>query len=123
MATNKVAALTFLQLAASGKAREAFAAHVDPSFRHHNPYFPGTAEALMTGMDDNARQFPKKRLDVKLALEDGNLVAVYSHVRHTPDERGYAVMHIFRFEGGRIVELWDTGQEVAAESVNENGMF
>jgi predicted SnoaL-like aldol condensation-catalyzing enzyme len=123
MATNKDTALGFLRLAASGKAREAFATHVDPSFRHHNPYFPGTAEALMTGMDENARQFPDKRLEVKLVLEDGNLAAVYSHVRHTPDELGYAVMHIFRFAGGRIVELWDTGQEVPAEPVNENGMF
>ena len=30
---------------------------------------------------------------------------------------------IVRFEGDRIVELWDIGQPVPAESVNANGMF
>jgi predicted SnoaL-like aldol condensation-catalyzing enzyme len=36
---------------------------------------------------------------------------------------GGAVVHIFRFEGGLIVELWDVGQDVPEQSVSENGMF
>jgi len=32
-------------------------------------------------------------------------------------------VHLFRFEGDHIVELWDIGQPVPAESVNTNGMF
>jgi predicted SnoaL-like aldol condensation-catalyzing enzyme len=74
-------------------------------------------------MDANARQFPQKKLDVKLALEDGNLVAVFSHVRHTADEPGFAVVHILRFENSRIVEMWDLAQQVPAASPNANGMF
>jgi predicted SnoaL-like aldol condensation-catalyzing enzyme len=77
----------------------------------------------MNGMEENARQNPQKRLDVLRALEDGDLVAVHSRVRHTPDERGYALVHLFRFESDRIAELWDLAQEVPAESVNRNGMF
>ena len=34
-----------------------------------------------------------------------------------------AVVHIFRFEGGRIAELWDLGMPIPEDSVNENGMF
>ena len=34
-----------------------------------------------------------------------------------------AVAHFFRFEGDRIVELRDVGQEVPADSPNNNGMF
>jgi predicted SnoaL-like aldol condensation-catalyzing enzyme len=30
---------------------------------------------------------------------------------------------IFRFEGGRIVELWDVAMVVPEKIVNENGMF
>jgi predicted SnoaL-like aldol condensation-catalyzing enzyme len=32
-------------------------------------------------------------------------------------------VHIFRFRGDKIVELWDLGQEVPESSPNENGMF
>jgi len=33
------------------------------------------------------------------------------------------VVHILRFEGDRIVELWDIGQEIPQDSPNEHGMF
>jgi predicted SnoaL-like aldol condensation-catalyzing enzyme len=123
MGTKKDAAVSFLQAVASGRVREAYAKHVGSGFRHHNPFFEGEAQALMNGMEENARQNPQKRLDVLRALEDGDLVAVHSRVRHTPDERGYALVHLFRFESDRIAELWDLAQEVPAESVNRNGMF
>jgi len=77
----------------------------------------------MAGMEENARQNPGKRLDVLHVLEDGDLVAVHSRVQPKPDDRGAALVHLFRFEGDRIVELWDIGQPVPAESVNTNGMF
>lgn len=123
MENKKDAAVSFLRLAASGRVREAYANHGDTGFRHHNPFFAGDAAALATGMEANARQNPDKRLDILRALEDGDLVAVHSHVRHTPEDRGAALVHIFRFEGDRIAELWDIGQPVPAESVNSNGMF
>ena len=111
------------QPAASGRAREAYAKYVGTGFRHHNPYFAGDAESLMAAMDQNTRQNPAKRFEVLRALEDGDLVAVHSHVRQRPGDLGAAVVHIFRFDGDRIVELWDVGQPVPAESPNSNGMF
>jgi hypothetical protein len=33
------------------------------------------------------------------------------------------VVHICRFDGARIVELWDVGQPVPEHSVNALGMF
>ena len=123
MGMKKDVAVAFLQLASSGRVREAYAKHVAPDFRHHNPFFVGDAQALMAGMEENARQNPDKSLSVVRALEDGDLVAVHSHVRQKPDDRGAAVVHLFRFEGDRIAELWDVGQPVPAQSVNANGMF
>ncbi len=77
----------------------------------------------MAGMEENARQNPDKRLDVLHVVEEGDVVAVHSRVQQKPDDRGAALVHLFRFEGDRIVELWDIGQPVPAESVNTNGMF
>jgi len=123
MSTKKETVVEFLQLAATGHAREAFEKHAAPGFRHHNPHFDGSPDALREGMDANARQFPDKRLEVKLALEDGDLVSTLCHVRHTRDQAGFAVAHIFRFSGDRIIELWDLAQAVPEKSPNPHGMF
>lgn len=120
---NKQSAIDFLKLASSVKVRDAYLKYVGEGFKHHNPYFEGSAAALEAGMQENAVQNPAKSLEVKLALAEGDLVAVYSEVHHRRGDRGAAVMHIFRFENGRIVELWDVGQEVPEESPNQFGMF
>lgn len=123
MSDLKRSATEFLRLAASGEAREAFRRYVGVGFRHHNPYFAGDADSLMNAMDQNAVQNPHKTLEVKHAIEEGDLVAVHAHVRFQAGDRGIALVHLFRFEGDRIVELWDLGQEVPEISRNDNGMF
>ena len=120
---QKETAIDFLRKAASGDVREAYRKYVGPRFRHHNVYFKGDAESLMLGMEENAKQNPDKTLEIKHALHDGDLVAVHSHVRMNPGDRGVALVHIFRFEGDRIAELWDLGQPVPETSPNEYGMF
>lgn len=120
---NKEAAVSFLRLAAGGNVREAYSKYVDPEFRHHNPFFEGSAKALMTAMEENARQNPARVLDVKRVIAEGELVAVHSYVQQQPGDRGAAVVHIFRFDKGRIVELWDVGQQVPEHPTNQYGMF
>ncbi len=121
--SNKESAVSFLRLAASGKVREAYREYADPGFRHHNPYFRGDADSLMLGMEENAAKFPEKVFQVQRALVDEDLVAVHSRMRVGPDGPEMAVVHIFRFDAGRIVELWDIGQAVPGDSPNANGMF
>ena len=120
---NKNAAVSFLKLAASGKVKEAYSKYVGEGFKHHNPFFEGSAESLQAGMEENAKQNPNKVLDVKRVIAEGEFVVTHSHVQQKPGELGAAVVHIFRFENGKIVELWDLGQPVPEKSPNENGMF
>jgi predicted SnoaL-like aldol condensation-catalyzing enzyme len=120
---NRDIAVEFLQGAAEGRARELMRRYAAPDFVHHNPYFASDAMSLATAMDENARENPTKRLDVLRTLAEGPLVALHAKVRHTPDGPAAAVVHIFRFEDGRIKELWDIGQEEPAESPNAAGMF
>ncbi len=61
MGSHKTAAVDFLQLAATGKARQAFATHMAPGFRHHNPWFKGDADSLAAGMDENAAKNQARR--------------------------------------------------------------
>ncbi|NUS39735.1 MAG: SnoaL-like domain-containing protein [Lysobacter sp.] len=119
----KERAVDFLRMAASGQAREAFARFAAPGFRHHNPWFADGADTLAAAMDENAAAHPGKQLDIQRVLRDGDLVAIHSRVRMQPSDRGIAVVHILRFEDGRLAELWDIGQPVPEQSPNGAGMF
>ena len=122
MSNQKEIAVNFLKLAASGKLDEAYR-HVTPDFRHHNPYFPGDADSLKAGMAQAHEKFPSTTLVVQRALAEGDLVAVHSRVRHSPQTPEIAVVHIFRFESKQIAELWDVATEAPKDSPNQNGMF
>ena len=113
----------FLELAVAGKAREGSAQLVTSGFRHHNVYFAGDGASLFKAMDDNAAQFPGKTLEVMQVVQDGDKVVTLCKVQHAPDQPTYAVTHFFRFEDGKIAELWDMGQEIPKESPNRYGAF
>ena len=121
--THKDTALAFLKLCAAGKPREAFQKYTGPGLRHHNAYFAGSAEALIGGMEQSAREHPRTSLEAKQVIEEGDRVAVFSHVHMEPEDRGIAVVHILRFAGKKIVEFWDVGQPVPEHSPNELGVF
>ena len=123
MPTKKESAQHFLNLAAEGKSREAFKLYVGKDFKHHNVYFKGDANTLMIAIEEDAKMNPDKIFEIQRTLEDGDLVAVHSRFRQNPNATDYAVMHIFRFENDKIVELWDFAQAAPAEMINENGMF
>ena len=115
----KSKAIEFLMLASAGQCREAFARYVAPNFRHHNPYYAPDAATLEAGMQANADKFADKKFEVHRAIEEGDLVAVHSRVSLDPGGPTVAVVHIFRFEGDHIAELWDVGQVIAPDAINE----
>ncbi len=117
------AARNFLELVVAGRIDEAYDRHADISGRHHNPYFPAGLPALKQAMIDDEAQHPGKRLEVRHALVDGDMAAVHSHLVIDPQGPGMAVVHLFRFEGEKIVELWDCGQVLPENSPNEDGAF
>jgi predicted SnoaL-like aldol condensation-catalyzing enzyme len=47
---------------------------------------------------------------VKRIIGDDEYVVVHSHVRQNPNELGVVVVHIYKFDNGRIEELWEVGQ-------------
>lgn len=117
-------AISFLKMAGNGAAKEAFEKFVAPTFIHHNQYFKGDRQLLLTAIEEAHLASPNKSIEVKKAYEDGNTAIIHSEViRQNPNDPSIAVVHIFRFENNLVVELWDLGQEVAKNSPNENGPF
>ena len=122
--TNKESATSFLKMAGSGNVRAAYEKFVAPDFIHHNQYFKGDRQSLKIAMEEASRTSPNKSVDIRHTYEDGDTVITHSLVtRQDPAAPGIAVVHIFRFENGRIVELWDLGQEITKNSPNEHGLF
>jgi predicted SnoaL-like aldol condensation-catalyzing enzyme len=121
--TPKEIAQLFLMLCANGQSRQAFNLYAGKDFKHHNAFFKGDAESLMMAMEVEAQRNPTKIFEIQRALEEGDLVAVLSRVRQNSKDLGAAVVHIFRFDDNKIVELWDVGQAVPDDMSNENGMF
>ncbi len=120
---KKDIAISFLKLASGGKVRESFSKFVGTTFKHHNPFYEGSAAALMAGMEENARLNPHKVFEVKRTIAEGDMVVTYSHVQQKAGDLGAAVVHIFRIEDNRIVELWDLGQPLLENPINQYGMF
>lgn len=119
----KASAIHFLQLTASGSVNEAFYLYVGEQFLHHNMHFKGDAGSLKAAMEESAVNLPAKQLEIRFAIAEGDMVAVYSKVIISPGEPGVALVHFFRFLDDKIIELWDMAQAAPDEIINENGLF
>ena len=86
-------------------------------------FFPGDAEALQKGMEESEVENPNKVFEVLRCAQDDDLAFVHSKISMSPDGSDFAVVHILRFEAGKIVEFWDVIQPGPEEVINENGMF
>jgi predicted SnoaL-like aldol condensation-catalyzing enzyme len=122
VADRKAVAAEFLRLAREGRRAEAERL-VTPGARHHNPYFAAGMPALLEATESAARSAPERTMEVKHVVGEGDYVVIHSRVHHRPGDAEVAVVHLFRFEGDRIAELWDVGQPVPPDVVNTDGMF
>ncbi|ADR22248.1 polyketide cyclase [Marivirga tractuosa] len=123
MISNKEKATHFLNLIGEAKIEQAFELYVSEGFKHHNPYFKSDALSLQKAMKEDAKANPKKELKILRSLEDGDLVAIHSHVKQNPKDKGFVLVHFFKFNEDKILELWDLGQEFPDQMINELGML
>lgn len=121
--TLKETAIDFLRLTARGQVDDAFARHAAPGFRHHNPHFGADAATLQAAMKENAGRFPHMVFEVQRAIAEGPLVAVHSRAVMEKGGTELAIVHILRFEDGRIAEMWDIAQAAPVPMANRDGMF
>ena len=122
IAIDKETALDFLRHLRNAD-RAAAERLVAAGARHHNPHFAAGMGALIGAAVESAKTFPDRQFELQRVVAEDELVVVHSRVRHRKGEAGVGVVHIFRFEAGRIAELWDLGQAVPADSANSVGMF
>ena len=89
----------------------------------HNPHVQNGAEAFYTYFEAFFKEHPHYHAEIKRIISQGDLVALHLHSRIEDQDRGRAIVDIFRLEKGKIVEHWDVIQDVPEKPVNENTMF
>jgi predicted SnoaL-like aldol condensation-catalyzing enzyme len=105
------------------KPAEAWDLYGGPYYTQHNPTAPDGREAIIGMLNAWLPTVPELRYDIKRIISDGDMVWVHSHVTTSPEDRGQAVVDIFRLENGKVVEHWDVGTQVPEKPMNDNTMF
>ena len=96
----------------------------------HNPFVSGSMENLVDAMivanKDLREQNKESDFSVKRVLADQDFVVVHTELLNSksePGEGGLRQVHLFRFEGDKIVEYWDITQQVLPNMPNASGAF
>ncbi len=121
---NGVAAVEFLRMVFNEKkVANAFDQYVAPPYTQHNPLVPDGIEGGRNALSGVVQKFPNYHYDIKRVLVDGDMVATHSLVTRDADDRGRAIVDMFRVKDGKLVEHWDVIQAVPETSANTNTMF
>lgn len=121
---NKLLVKNFYETALNDKSpRKAVELYVGDYYRQHNPYAGDGKEAFISYFESVAQKFPEAHMEIKRSIAEGDLVMVHVHSKRSKNERGNAIVDIFRIENDKIVEHWDVVQPIPEKSANDNTMF
>lgn len=120
---NKETVIAFYDAAINDKDFEKASQYLGDKYIQHNPLAKDGPEGLREFLEYAKVNLPDFRTEFKRVLADGNFVVVHAHAKANPEDRGMAVMDIFRLEDGKVVEHWDVAQPIPETSMNDNTMF
>lgn len=120
---NKKVVLAFYEAALIQLDSEKALSYIGTKYIQHNPIAPDGTEGLKGLINFLKQKYPERKSSIKRVIAQGDLVVLHVHSKNTPEDRGNAIMDIFRLEGGKIVEHWDVIQAVPEKAANTNSMF
>ncbi len=120
---NKETVIAFYNAAINDKDFEAASAYLGDRYIQHNPIAADGPEGLRAFLEFAKENLSTFKVEIKRAFADGDYVILHVHAKRDADDRGSAVMDIFRLENGKVVEHWDVIQPIPETAMNDNTMF
>ena len=120
---NKKIVLDFYDKAINQKDFAAASQYLGTKYIQHNPLAADGPEGLKNFLEFAKTNLSTYHTEFRRVLADGDFVVVHALAKANPEDRGTAVMDIFRLEHGKVVEHWDVAQPIPEKSANQNGMF
>lgn len=120
---NKELIVAFYNAAINEKDFEAASTYLGDEYIQHNPLAADGPEGLKAFLEFARENLHDFKAEIKQVFADGDYVILHVHATRGPEDRGSAVMDIFRLEGDKVVEHWDVIQPIPETSANDNTMF
>ncbi|GAB7256332.1 nuclear transport factor 2 family protein [Polaribacter sp. OB-PA-B3] len=120
---NKKNAIAFYKMAYNGNPEKAVALYVGDKYIQHNPLVADGKQAFIDYFTKMHKEYQDKSIRFVRTIAEGDLVALHTH-QIWPGNDQYVTMDFFRFtDDGKIVEHWDSIQQVPNTSANNNTMY
>ncbi len=121
--SNKQTAIAFYRMAYLGEPSTAIEKYTGAEYIQHNPVVADGKQAFIEYFDEMAKDYPEKNIAFVRAVAEDDLVALHTH-QTWPGNEQYVTMDFFRFDdNGKIVEHWDSIQEIPKQTKNGNSMY
>jgi predicted SnoaL-like aldol condensation-catalyzing enzyme len=120
---NKKNAIAFYKMAYEGNPAKAIKDYVGDAYIQHNPDVADGTQGFIDYFERMQLEYPEKSIAFVRCIAEGDLVALHTH-QTWPGNDEYVTMDFLRFnEQGKIVEHWDSIQQIPKEQANENTMY
>lgn len=121
---NKKNAIAFYKTAYEGNPRKAVKLYVGDEYIQHNPGVEDGTEPFIEYFEKAAKGYPNKTIEFVRAVAEGDLVALHTYQVWPDAKKEYITMDFFRLdENGKVVEHWDSIQQIPETSANDNTMY
>jgi len=121
--TNKENAIAFYRMAYEGDPKKAVDLYVGGEYIQHNPLVGDGKQPFIDYFDRMHAEYPEKSIKFVRGITEGDLVALHTH-QVWPDDEQYVTMDFFRFDKqGKIVEHWDSMQQIPDSAAHNNTMY
>ncbi|MBC3767184.1 nuclear transport factor 2 family protein [Neptunicella marina] len=89
----------------------------------HSPHVADGRDAVLALFAKRFKRNSQITTSIKRSASQGDLVWLHQHVQRSPEDKGNAVVNIFRMQNGKFAEHWNVVQAVPDTAKNNNTMF
>jgi predicted SnoaL-like aldol condensation-catalyzing enzyme len=123
-AQNKRTVEAFYDLAFNKhRPQDAMKLYVGEKYIQHNPNVGDGKQPFINFFSAFFPKNPEASAEIKRSIAEDDLVVLHVHSKLNRQDRGRAVIDIFRLANGKIVEHWDVAQPISEKAANNNTMF